>query len=451
MSLSANPDSPPRHLRSPIGLVLIATIAGGTGAIAADPGVPASVEEAAKVLDLATFPLMDESEAPAVRRTASLAYEAKGDVPKAFEFQKQALAERGWKEIAGSFSSDQSASGTFARDGFRASVSVFRGDSRKPGTVRIAINGHGNVDPAKLPVPPGTAPLYAGPANAMFVTASPVDEAAAACRDLLIARGWQPYGTAGDSLIFKQNAVRLNARVAAAPAQAGKTAITYSTELLSADIPAPPAALNAQYADTTKRLTFDTESTAASLADFYREALARSGWEPTTKSSVGVGSKDTLIFANPNRDILILEMQPAKDILRVSIRHQSAAEVAEEGRRAQAASARKGGTNRPEPKPAVSIALPAGARDVEASEDRIKFTVGNGKAKAAVEALLSQLRKEGWKQDVAALEGPAGAASLSKAGGGRLSINYSDTGILPAEVEIMAIGAKIARAKSPAK
>ena len=33
---------------------------------------------------------------------------------------------------------------------------------------------------------------------------------------------WQPYGKAGDTLFFKQNAVRLAARIAAAPAQGGQ-------------------------------------------------------------------------------------------------------------------------------------------------------------------------------------------------------------------------------------
>lgn len=409
---------------------------------------PATAAEVAKLLDLEEFPLMEGAEAPSTRRLANLTYEAKGTVADAFEFQKKALAERGWSELPGGYSTEQAASGTFAREGFTVSVSAFPGAADK---VRVSIGHHGNVELAKLPVPMGAKPLYAGPVSAIFASDLSPKEASATCRELLLAQGWEPYGTAGDSLIFRRGAVRLNAMVAAAPAQGGKTAISYTADLMSAEIPAPAEADQVHYADSTKALSFDTKMSPGSLLAFYRDELAKSGWKPTTESPIEVGFKESLIFANPGRDILDLEMHPVAGMLRVRVRHQSAAEVAESGRTAKAKSARMKAANRPEEKPKVILALPAEAKDVQATASRIAFTVPSGKAKAAAESLRAGLRRAGWKEDLAALEGPAGAVSLSKEGSGSLTISYTDTGITPAEIEVSATGAVLERAKPRSK
>ena len=42
-------------------------------------------------------------------------------------------------------------------------------------------------------------------------------------------------------------------------------------------------------------------------------------------------------------------------------------------------------------------------KDVKQTKDAIKFTVGKGKAKAAVESLREQFRDAGWKEDVASM------------------------------------------------
>jgi hypothetical protein len=408
---------------------------------------PATVEEAAQVLDLETFPLLDGADEPGERRMASLFYQAKGEVRKAYDFQKQALVAKGWKELPDPYVTDESASGTFTKDGFVTSVSVSPGDARKPGTVQVMIAQHGNLDLAKLPVPPDAKPLYAGPATALFVTGTSRDDAAKATRERLIAQGWQPYGTAGDSLIFKQNALRLNAMISTAPAQGGKTMIQYSSELMSADLPAPRDAVQVHYADSTKGLEFDARASSAELADFYRDVLGQAGWKPTTENPVKTGAHEVLIFRNPRQDILTLEFSPVEDVLRGTLRHQSASEVAQQERRAREALVRKQAAAQPNPaaKPTVTLRLPAEARNVKAAEDDIEFTLATGKAKAAVETLCAQLREAGWKEDAASLQGIAGAVSLSKKGTGILTIIYTDTGLMPAEIHITAFGAVIER------
>jgi hypothetical protein len=284
----------------------------------------------------------------------------------------------------------------------------------------------------------------------MFVTEAARDDTAKACRELLIASGWQPYGTAGNSLIFKQNAVRLNAMISTAPAQGGKTSIQYSAELLSADLPAPPDAVRVHYADTTTDLDFDVKSSSQAVAEFYRQALGKAGWKATTDKTIKTGRREMLIFRNAERDMLTLTLFPFQNVLRGRLRNQTAVEVDELDRVAREEAARRKAASRPKPKamPTLAIAVPASARDVKEENGNLAFTVANGTAKATVEGLRTTLRQAGWKEDVAALEAVAGAVSLSKEGNGSLTINYTDTGILPAGIHITGIGVVVKGAKA---
>ena len=60
---------------------------------------PATVEQAARVLDLSTFPLMDGAKPLESPQVANLFYLATGDVKTAFEFNRKALLGQGWKEL----------------------------------------------------------------------------------------------------------------------------------------------------------------------------------------------------------------------------------------------------------------------------------------------------------------------------------------------------------------
>jgi hypothetical protein len=92
--------------------------------------------------------------------------------------------------------------------------------------------------------------------------------------------------------------------------------------------------------------------------------------------------------------------------------------------------------------PKVAVTLPARLTGLEAKANEIKFNVPKGNAKAVVEAWRKEFRDAGWKEDAASVEALAGAVSLSK-GRQSLSINYMDTGVMPAEVSISAIGVEL--------
>jgi hypothetical protein len=411
---------------------------------------PATVEQAAKVLDLSTFPLMDGAKPLESPQVANLFYLATGDVKTAFEFNRKALIGQGWKELP--------TSGMFSRSGFVVFVSVTpNGD----GSVQVKLQNQGNVKPGKLPVPPNAKPVYVGDSTAMYETEAAVPATVDACRNLFVAQGWVPYGDAGDSAVFKQNAILVTATISSAPAKGGKTMIQYSNQLISADIPAPPNVEDLRFVDEPPELTFATANQDA-IVDFYRKTLAGAGWKSTMDHMVDVDEKPTMIFRNPAKDMLTLA---ASGVLRskllFSVRFQSAAEIAERDRKikeaapklraaaeAKAAQEAKEAAELAEKNkvPKVAITLPADAKEVKQTKDSIKFSLGKGKAKAAVESFRTQFREAGWKEDVASMAGMSGTLLFSKEDG-HLTITYSDTGFMPTEVSLSAFRAELEATK----
>jgi hypothetical protein len=210
-------------------------------------------------------------------------------------------------------------------------------------------------------------------------------------------------------------------------------------------------------------LTFETAQNQDAIVDFYRKTLAATGWKSTMDHMIDVDEKPTMIFRNPAKDMLTLAATGVlRDKLLFSVRFQSAAEIAELDRRikeeapklraaaeAKAAKEAKEAAELAERNklPKVAITLPSDAKDVKQTKDEIKFTLGKGKAKEVVEALRTQLRNAGWKEDVASLERMAGTLSFSKENGPSVTITYSDTGFMPADVGLSAFRAELEAAK----
>jgi hypothetical protein len=408
---------------------------------------PATVEQAAKVLDLSTFPLMDGAKPLESPQVANLFYLATGDVKTAFEFNRKALIAQGWKELP---------NGLFSRNGFVVFVSVT--PHGEPGSVQVRLLNQGNVKPGKLPVPPNAKPVYVGDSTAIYETEAAVPATVDACRNLFVAQGWVPYGDAGDSAVFKQNANLATVTVSSAPAKGGKTTIQYSNQLISADIPAPPNVEELRYIDEPPELTFTTTNQDA-IVDFYRKALATAGWKSTMDHMVDVDEKPTMIFRNPGKDMLTLAATGVlSGKLLFSVRFQSGAEIAERDRKikelapklraeaeAKAAKEAKEAAELAEKNkvPKVAVTLPADAKVVKQTNDSIKFTVGKGKAKAAVEFFRKQFRDAGWKEKFASMAGLSGAASFSKEDGQSVTVTYTDTPISPSEVSLSAFRAEL--------
>ena len=410
---------------------------------------PPTVEQAARILDLSTFPLMDGAKSAESRHVANLSYVAPGDAQKALEFNRKAFVAQGWKELPNSSITDNSASAMFARDGFVVALSVI---PYQANGVSVRLLNLGNVKPGQLPVPPGVKAVYLGDPTAMYTTDAAVPATADAIRNLFVAQGWVPYGKAGDSDFFKRNAILATATVSSAPAQGGKTMIQYSNQLISSDIPALLNVEDLRYVDEPPELTFATMAKKEAIADSYRKTLAGAGWKSTMDKLVDVDEKPTMVFRNPANDMLTLSMSggPAGKLL-VSVRFQSAAEIAELDRRIKeeapkirAAAEAKALKEAAEfagadEAPKVALTLPADAKIVEQTEYGLKFTVDKGTAKAAVESLRKQFRDDGWKENFVSLDGMMGGVSFTKGkyGSHSVHIDYTDMGLLGTTVTVV--------------
>jgi hypothetical protein len=420
-----------------------------------EPGSqPATVAEAARVLNLEELPLPAGAKRSGRPRLAGLEASVKATSRNAYASVKQMLESRGWKTLAGEYLSDQSCSGTLGKAGFVVSLSTSASfDSQAPpGTVNIFVFNHGNVDLGKLPVPAGVKPLYEFPSAWAYVTEAPPPETAEALSKLLTAQGWQPYGDAGDSRYFKKNAVKLSARTFSAPGQGGKTVIDLTSELLSVDLPAPPELLRAQYSDSTRALSLDTRLSSGAFVAFYRDVLGKSGWKPTTDDVIKDKFESSIYFINKAKDLVGLHIQTFEGNLRATVKYQTAAEVEEEGRQAREAAAKAKAIGESNLKKfreemereieKVVIGAPAGAKGVEREDDALNFKLNAGTAKAAVEAIRNDLLRNGWKADPAKLRPESGLLMLKK-NKGSLTIVYSDFGFDDATVTIDATSAVI--------
>ncbi|MFO1044999.1 MAG: hypothetical protein U0941_24760 [Planctomycetaceae bacterium] len=409
---------------------------------AADPPTPkaATVADAVKVLDLMNMSLIKGADQSVNRTAGRLSYSATGNCKAAFEFHRQALLKQKWTEQPGTAVTDQYASGVFTKSGFACSLSTSPLDA---GKVNVMLMLHGNVDLQKLPMPKGSKVTYAGPQIAMFNSALSVEAATAECQKQLVAAGWIPYGQAGPSSFFRQNAVLINVMVSEAPAAMGKTMINVSSEQLSAEIPAPNETVQLQYSDITKELLFDTKESEAFVDKFYRETLSKTGWKATTDKPFQIDFKHGLIFRNDAKEMLELEMYPVKDekVLRVTVKHKSKAEVDTEEKAFQEAQAKN--KNKPMPKlGTVKITPPSGANIAESSTRKLEFTVTTGKGKASVAEIRKALTSAGWKEKVTTDDGMIGLIDFEK-GEQTISLKYVDPGFIPAEVTINGSGVEL--------
>jgi len=285
-------------------------------------------------LDLATLPLLKGADEPSERTVTSLFYRAGGSVEEAFKFHQGQLIQKGWKEFSGSLVASHSASGMFGKNGLRVSLTTF---PDQPGKVTVTLRHHGNIDFTKLPLPTGAKPLYSGPASAIYVVDQAVEPVAIANADSLKQLGWTPYGNAGDTRWFKQKAVKLSVTTASAPAQGGKTAITFSSELMPAEIPAHPNATDLRFSNSPKRLTFEVPMNQDECVKSYRDTLSSEGWRTTMEAPVKVDGDQVLAFRNDANDMLSIAMRSGGEgRLRVGVDYQSAAEIAEMNRKLDA-------------------------------------------------------------------------------------------------------------------
>ncbi len=410
---------------------------------------PATVDAAARVLDLRTFPLIEGADVSDRPTLGMLMYEARGDAKKAFDFQRRQLAQRGWKEQPGGYQDAMNASGQFTKDGYMVMVSTSNvmGEPDKQGFARVSLVNYGNVETGKLPVPPGVKPFYSHGGETSYLTTAKIPATAKACRELLLAAGWEPYGSAGNEatspmMYFKRNAIRLTAWISTAPAQDNKTVIHYSTELLSADLPMPPDAPDPRYNDSDGTLRYDWPGEDPDpVTAFYQKTLSQREWKATTERPVVDDKERTqfLVFRNPRGDMIELDMQRFASIVRVKVQYRTAAEVAELDRLAKGAQEQlRLKMAKKNEKIRVELMLPAMAANIEQEKpERVEFKLDSGGGPVAFKVFRQYLVPAGWaEQDGTHSDANIGNISFKK-DGATINAHYFDTGLTAAEITVV--------------
>lgn len=309
------------------------------------------------------------------------------------------------------------------------------------------------LDLTKLPVPPGAKRIHADAYSAIYSLEAPADETTGACVKLLMAQGWEPYGSAGITRYFKRGTTRLLATIQPEGGGTGRSMISYSSEAMSADIPLPPDTEEVQYNDSDKRLGFLSTLTPEGVTDFYRKSLAPAGWSTTMEKPEKDELTDVIIFRTQKGEMIRIEMKPAPEQkLLTTVTYNTAEEVAAEKQRVAAGMAKlreKIAKEAAAPKPKVKISLPAGTISKALIQQTLKLNLPAGKAKPAIESLCKELVASGWKETNKSLDAVAGTVNLSREDQ-TINMVYMDPGFMPAEVTITPQGFEIELAGSAA-
>lgn len=279
---------------------------------------PATVSQAATVLDLRKYAVPKDAVEVNSQRLAAVHYRIKSTAKEAFAEVKKQLVSMGCSELAGGYETDAYCSSSFEKQGFRISVATLPGS--EAGEVNVTIDNHGNVALDGLPRPENAKPQFANAAMAMYQADVTVDAGKSQIIEGMKKAGWAPYGTAGDQLFFRKNAIIVSVYLTADPNSEGKSTLQYSSQLVSAEIPLPPNASNAHYADVTQELYFATTDDKAAVRQFYVDALAPSGWKPTSAELIKVDFEFMQLFRQPDGQLMRLRIREITDEKRLDVR-----------------------------------------------------------------------------------------------------------------------------------
>lgn len=388
------------------------------------PREPATVDEAIQLLDLRTLPVMEGAEFRQERvEIGHLEYEVKADLRQVIDFHRKQLASLGWQELPGSRVEDEYPLVHLTQRGYVMQLfgaPSYEPDKKSQGYCSVGIYNYGNSPFSKLPVPASASPHDGMPGRPSYVTTEAPDATRQWCRESLLEAGWQPYGSAADTMYFKRNAIKLSAWVRGHENQPGKTFIDYSSELMSADLPLPTDVENAQYVDSMTRLTFNCSNERFDdLVKFYGDSFAGRGWRPTTEP-IQDDRTTSVVYRNAAGDIITLDMEDYHDQSRVSLTQQTAAQLAVLEQRLRDEAKRHAAelANAPEMK---RDAVDSPEMDLEAilqAELRKAAGISTNKAKSQIEALAEA-------RDVAGLENAIGglvSGLLGAAAGNELAV-----------------------------
>ena len=303
-----------------------ATTVASAAAKADGPAVAATLAEARAVLDLTTLPLPEGAEVSAQATSAALSWRMRGEPEPVFTTQRAQMTAIGWQLQGDAQVYPQSASGVFSKDGHTLSLSVM---PDRAGTVVVQYLHHGNVDLSALSPPEGIAVRFAQPLSAIWEADAGPDAATQRLHEALLAGGWEAYGASGPMRYYRQNAVRLSAMGSAVPGDAGKTTLQLGVELLSAEIPLPTGASEADFSPSTQTLRFQHPGPVEPLVVALGERIGTLGWRQSLDAVTLTDGKQVMAWRNADKDLLTLAFAaPDGARANVSVSYQTAAQIA---------------------------------------------------------------------------------------------------------------------------
>jgi len=404
----------------------------------ADANVPATVEVAAKVIDLSALAMVGKEPSANHLTLASQSYTTQSSVADAATEIIKTLASQGWKEAAGTAVSEAYASATLSKDRFVLSVAVM--PASEAGRVAVNLTNHGNVDLKQVPLPRGSEVVFVSPIMRLYRSSMPVAQAREYCLASLKEIGWQPYGEVGDSISMKFNAVKLSLNLMQAAGFDGQTAIQISSEQMSSDLLLMPDAVAVQHNDSLATLRFDSSKSQDEVADFYRAELVNSGWKATTDAPVKIDFRNHWIFRNPAGSMLELQLQSVDELTRVALKYSSAEAVHQQSQRAsELADAKQKQLQMSQVVPNIELKLPATLEIAKKTDNEIQFTVAAGMARNFAKTLTAALQADQWKATVNVADNLVGSIDYEK-GDHHLQFSYTDTGFLAPEVTLTLFG-----------
>ena len=465
----------------------------------------ATVEAAAKVLDLRTFSLPDGAEMLGEQSVGALSYGTSADPKAAYEFQKKQLSKLGWKELPGAMTDAAYASGMFSKEGYTLSISTSSsGQPEKERATFVYLMNFGNVSLKSLPVIKGATSTFINEATAVYSVDMKVQDAADKTLKLLLDAGWQPYGYNDVSPELKQfqvkkNAIQIGVMVNVAPAQGNKTAVMYSSSLLAADIPAPANAGQLNFTGQQKTLRFESPEDFAAVVGFYEKTLPAQGWKPSgAKMVVGEGDFGrpvaSRVFTNAAGDVIDVSLEKSEDKTSAVVKHLSKQEIeaaqkqlGEDQKKLLAESAaadeemeksddsepdvdalanaliaealsgktkKSGGRMKAaaEASDAVKIRIPEGTKVNRTSDNVLQIKVGAGKGKKTAEFIQGHLAADGWEAEGDDLEKDSGNLDFKK-DSQSITLTYVDTGFTDVMMMLIGIGTDLdsTEADAPAR
>lgn len=241
----------------------------------------ATVEEAAKLLDLRAVPMHSKATGTIIKSLAMQMYELPGteDAKEVFGFIQKELAGRGWKDTANPpFLSPKSCSATFTRNGYALMATVFESTGKDGKVIKVVMTNQGNLDVSKLYVPKTGKKLIGAQSSMVYVVESSIEDARKEVREALIKDQWEPYGMAGSTQTFRKNAIKLDVGIYAG-SRDKKTNVSYMTRLLPFELPAPAEARLVTVSDSPAQLFAVTKGNSQEIAAWFEKKLTAMGWK----------------------------------------------------------------------------------------------------------------------------------------------------------------------------